>query len=90
MAIGDLVDVSTDTGTITMPIEISQDIMQGVVSIPHGFGHKKKGVQLRFAASDERAGVSVNDITDHNRIDKVTGNAAFSGTKVRITKTPMT
>ena len=68
MAIGDLVDVSTDTGTITMPIEISQDIMQGVVSIPHGFGHKKKGVQLRFAASDERAGVSVNDITDHNRI----------------------
>ena len=78
--------VSSETGEITLPVETTNDIMLGVISIPHGFGHKKKGVKLRFAASDERAGVSINDITDHNRIDKVTGNAAFSGTKVRITK----
>ena len=83
---GELVTVSSDTGSIHLPIEISEDIMPGVVSIPHGFGHKKKGVKMSVAASDDLTGVSVNDITDENRLDKVTGNAAFSGTIVTLSK----
>ena len=61
-------------------------IMRGVISIPHGYGHSKKGVQLSVASQPEIAGVSVNDITDQERIDPVTGNAAFSGQIVQIIK----
>jgi len=55
--------------------------MPGVVSLPHGFGHGREGVQLRVAAS--RPGVSVNDLTDERAID-ISGNAAFSGVPVTV------
>jgi len=83
---GEIVNVVSDTGRIEIPVEINENVMQGVVSIPHGYGHNKKGVKLDVAANIKNAGVSVNDITDHMRLDKVTGNAAFSGTKVIIEK----
>ena len=83
---GEEIEVKSKTGTIQIPAEVTPDIMQGVVSIPHGYGHNKTGVQLDVAASSEYAGVSVNNITDHNRIDKLTNNAAFSGTKVYLEK----
>jgi len=60
--------------------------MEGVISIPHGFGHRKKGTRLSVASHGHHAGVSVNDITDHNRLDKVTNNAAFSGQPITIHK----
>lgn len=76
--------VKSDVGNITIPIQITKNIMPGVMSIPHGFGHRKKGTKLKVA--EAHAGVSVNDITDHNRIDALTGNAAFSGQIVQIIK----
>jgi len=79
------VQVSSKIGSIHIPLEITENLMPGVVSIPHGFGHIKKGIRLDIASMSKNAGVSVNDITDHNRIDPVTGNAAFSGQIVRIT-----
>ena len=78
--------VHSNTGSIIIPAEVTDDIMNGVVSIPHGYGHNKPGIEMNVATNEKNAGVSVNDITDHLRIDKVTGNAAFSGTKVWITK----
>lgn len=81
---GQKVIVTSKTGKISIPLEITPNLMPGVVSIPHGFGHTKKGTQLTIASKPENAGVSVNDITDHNRIDPVTGNAAFSGQVVQI------
>jgi len=78
------VTVTSKTGSINLPLEITDNLMPGIVSIPHGFGHSKKGTQLTIASKPEYAGVSVNDITDHNRIDLVTGNAAFSGQIVQI------
>ncbi len=78
------VTVSSQTGSIDIPVEITNKIMPGVVSIPHGFGHKKEGTRLDVATKPGNAGVSVNDITDHNRLDPVTGNAAFSGQVVSI------
>ncbi len=83
---GETVAVKSSTGIIELPTEITPKIMPQVISIPHGFGHNKKGVKMTVAASVDKAGVSVNDITDHNRLDKVTGNAAFSGTIVTISK----
>ena len=54
----------------------------GVVSVPHGFGHKRAGVGWRLAAT--HAGASVNDITDPSIVDRLTGNAAFNDVPVRV------
>ena len=83
---GEEVLVTSNTGSIKIRAELTDNIMTGVVSIPHGYGHNKAGIKMKIAADEKFAGVSVNDITDHMRIDKVTGNAAFSGTKVQISK----
>ena len=78
---GDLVSVSSRVGRVSAPAEVTTDMMPGVVSLPHGFGHGRDGVQLRVATS--RPGVSVNDLTDERAID-VSGNAAFSGVPVTV------
>jgi anaerobic selenocysteine-containing dehydrogenase len=77
---GASVRVSSRTGSIVLPVEPTPDIMPGVVSIPHGWGHGRLGVQLRIAS--ERPGVSINDITDDACVDGLSGNAAFSGVSV--------
>lgn len=79
---GQLVKVTPDVGTIKLPIEITDTIMKGVVSIPHGWGHHREGTKLEIA--QKHAGVSLNDLTNHKNIDTLTGNADFSGTKVKI------
>jgi anaerobic selenocysteine-containing dehydrogenase len=79
-----MVQLSSETGSIDIPLELTDHIMPGVLSIPHGFGHNKNGTQLDIATQAKNAGVSVNDITDQNRLDPVTGNAAFSGQLVSI------
>jgi len=65
-----------------VPAEITDDIMPGVVSLPHGWGHNRDGIRLRVA--ERAAGASVNDITDGEAIDPLSGNAAFSGLPVRV------
>ncbi len=77
------VRVSSRVGQIEAPLELTRGIMPGVVSLPHGFGHDRPGVELRVAR--EHAGVSVNDLTDDQRLDVLSGNAAFSGVPVRVT-----
>ena len=74
------VRVISNVGEIIIPIEITDDIMKGVVSIPHGFGHTKDDTKISHAKAN--AGVSVNDITDNRRIDPLTSNIAFSGQQV--------
>jgi anaerobic selenocysteine-containing dehydrogenase len=77
-----IVKVSTRTGSVELPAEITEDIMPNVVSIPHGFGHNKTGSKIDIA--QKHAGVSINDLTDELLIDKLTGNAAFSGVPVML------
>ncbi|MBL0684998.1 molybdopterin-dependent oxidoreductase [Aquimarina mytili] len=79
----DEVKVKSRVGEIKIPIELTKNMMPGVISIPHGFGHTRKGSQLKVAEA-HAAGVSFNDISDHNRIDALTGNAAFSGQIVKV------
>ncbi len=76
------VKVMARAGSVILPAEITEDIMPNVVSIPHGYGHDKEGVQLDIAK--KHAGVSINDLTDELLIDKLTGNAAFSGIPVSL------
>ncbi len=78
---GEEVRVTSTEGSIIIKAEISDKMMQGVVSIPNGWGHNREGVKLTVAGTNP--GVSVNDITQP-KIDKLTGNAAFSGTRVRV------
>lgn len=76
------VKISSRTGTITLPCEITDAIAPGVVSIPHGYGHSREGIDLDTAK--DHAGASINDLTDEMEIDELTGNAAFSNQKVRV------
>jgi anaerobic selenocysteine-containing dehydrogenase len=79
---GDMVTLSSRVGQVSAPAEVTGDMMLGVVSLPHGFGHGRDGVQLSVATN--HAGVSVNDLTDDKYIDVLSGNAAFSGVPVTL------
>src|SRR3546814_4140639 len=57
------------------------DLMPGVVSLPHGFGHGRAGSKQQLA--DALAGVSYNDLSDPAALDGPTGNAALNGLSVR-------
>ncbi|MCB9657845.1 MAG: molybdopterin-dependent oxidoreductase [Sandaracinaceae bacterium] len=76
------VTLRTRTGAVSLPAEVTEDIMPGVVSVPHGFGHAREGVRLRVAR--EHAGVSVNDLTDDALLDTLTGNAVLNGVPVEL------
>lgn len=76
------VKVSSRVGDVEIPCEITDAIAQGVVSIPHGYGHGRDGVKLDIAKN--HAGVSINDLTDASLIDELTGNAAFSNVRVKL------
>ena len=75
--------VSSRTGAIELPVEVTAEVMPGVVCIPHGFGHDRPGVQLRTA--QQKPGVSVNDITDERFLDELTGVTALNGLPVEVT-----
>src|SRR5439155_3228948 len=77
---GDEVRVRSRVGEVAVPLAVSPDIAAGVVSLPHGWGHARAGVELRVAAT--RAGASINDLTDDQRLDRLSGNAGFSGVPV--------
>jgi anaerobic selenocysteine-containing dehydrogenase len=79
---GQQVQVRSRVGSIAVPVEISEEMMRGVVSIPHGWGHDRSGVQMGVA--EQHAGASINDLTDDQSIDTLCGTAAFNGTWVLV------
>lgn len=79
---GAVVKVTSRVGTVSVPVEVTDAVMPGVVSLPHGYGHDRPGVRLSVAA--QHAGVSVNDLSDELRVDAVSGNAALSGVPVTV------
>ena len=79
---GDMVQISSAAGSVEAPARLSEEIMAGVVSLPHGFGHGRAGVRLSVAGA--RPGVSHNDLTLRSRIDVLSGTAALVGTPIRI------
>jgi anaerobic selenocysteine-containing dehydrogenase len=82
VADGQAVRVTSRVGSIELPAEITDAIMPGVVSVPHGWGHGRAGVQL--AVAGEVAGVSVNDVTDEQHIDALTGMPVLNGVPVAV------
>jgi anaerobic selenocysteine-containing dehydrogenase len=81
LADGHPVRVSSRVGEVTVEVKATADIMRGVVSLPHGYGHQVKGTRMGVAAGVP--GVSVNDLTDPQRLD-VSGNAALNGVPVTV------
>jgi len=79
---GQKVVVRSRVGSIVLPVEISEEIMRGVVSIPHGWGHDRDGNQQTVA--QQHAGASINDLTDQQSLDALCGTAAFNGTAVTV------
>lgn len=77
-----MIRVQSRIGEISIPVELCDDVMRGVISIPHGFGHHRQGTQLSIA--EGKAGVSLNDITDDTFVDGISGNAALNGTPVTV------
>ncbi|MBB3048398.1 anaerobic selenocysteine-containing dehydrogenase [Litorivivens lipolytica] len=79
---GQNVRITSRVGSLVVPAEVTDEIMPGVVSVPHGWGHQREGVQLSVAK--EHAGVSVNDLTDEQAIDALSGNAALNALPVQL------
>jgi anaerobic selenocysteine-containing dehydrogenase len=79
---GQRVRVRSRTGSLEVEVQACEDMMPGVVSLPHGFGHGRTGVQLQVAQA--QAGVSANDLTDEHLRDQVSGNAALNGVPVDV------
>lgn len=83
---GQMVEVRARVGSVRIPVQSTDTVMRGVVSLPHGFGHDRPGTRLGVA--EENAGVSYNDLTDAGAVDAVSGNAALNGLAVEITGVP--
>ncbi|HEV3089021.1 MAG TPA: molybdopterin oxidoreductase family protein [Candidatus Elarobacter sp.] len=86
IANGDQVEVRSNVGAVTVPAEVTDALMPGVVSLPHGFGHARAGVGQSLAAS--KPGASFNDLSDPDRLDDLTGNAALNGVAVEVRRVP--
>lgn len=79
---GQRVRVSSRIGMIEVEVQASLDMMPGVVSLPHGWGHGRPGVQMTIASG--QPGASANDLTDERQLDELSGNAALNGVPVQV------
>ncbi|SDH34592.1 molybdopterin oxidoreductase family protein [Pseudomonas panipatensis] len=79
---GQRVRVRSRVGSIEVEVAASEEVMAGVVSLPHGWGHARPGVQLAIAS--EQGGASANDLTDERYLDALSGNAALNGVPVEV------
>jgi anaerobic selenocysteine-containing dehydrogenase len=65
-----------------VPVRVTDEVMPGVVSLPHGFGHQNSGGFMSVAAA--HAGVSANDWTDDQLVESVVGQSVLNGVPVRL------
>jgi anaerobic selenocysteine-containing dehydrogenase len=82
VATGDLVTVTSSGGHIDVPVEVTDAIMRGVVSMPHGWGHGKEGT--RMAVANGSPGVNTNVLSPPTFIDEPSGNGALNGIPVTV------
>ena len=82
LADGERASVTSATGAIEVPIEVTDEIMPGVVSIPHGWGHDADGVRMGVASA--HAGVNSNFLADESMIEPLSGNAVLNGIPVEV------
>ena len=74
--------VTSRVGAVEAPVEVTDAIRPGVVSLPHGWGHDHPDVRLRVAR--ERAGVNSNVLSDHEALDPLSGTSVLNGIPVDV------
>jgi anaerobic selenocysteine-containing dehydrogenase len=74
--------VSSPAGTLVAPVELTDAVAPGVVSLPHGWGHDLPGVAMAVARA--HAGVNANLLADDGRYDELSGNAVLNGIPVQV------
>jgi anaerobic selenocysteine-containing dehydrogenase len=79
---GEPAELRSRTGTVTAVVEVTDAVMQGVVSLPHGWGHDAQGAQMRVA--EAHAGTNSNVLADELLLDAVSGNAVLNGIPVEV------
>ncbi|WP_328402389.1 molybdopterin oxidoreductase family protein [Streptomyces sp. NBC_00390] len=79
---GAVVSISADGGRLEAPVEITDTVRTGVVSLPHGWGHNRPGTRMSVASS--RPGVNVNQLLDGSRLDPLSGTAVLNGFPVEL------
>jgi anaerobic selenocysteine-containing dehydrogenase len=79
---GDLARVSSEAGAVDVGVEVTEEMMRGVVSPPHRWGDDLEGVQLSVAR--EHAGVNNNLLAPGTLVDAISGNAIVNGIPVEV------
>ncbi|MGA0117289.1 MAG: molybdopterin-dependent oxidoreductase [Ilumatobacteraceae bacterium] len=79
---GAAIRIKSRVGEIEIPAEVTDAVRQGVVSVPHGWGHGVPGTQMVVAAA--KAGVNSNILTDDKEIDPLSGNAVLNAIPVTV------
>src|SRR5262249_14685677 len=79
---GEPARIAGRVGSLVVPVEVTDDVMPGVVSLPHGWGHGQPGTQLSVAAA--HPGVNTNVLTDGAELDPLSGNAVLNGIPVTV------
>ena len=83
---GALAEISSQTGqgprSVQAQVEISAEMMPGVVSLPHGWGHDQPGTRLQLAA--QRPGANLNALLDDQWRDPLSGNAVLGGMAITL------
>ncbi|MFF3214000.1 molybdopterin oxidoreductase family protein [Streptomyces sp. NPDC002886] len=78
--------ITADGGSLEVPVEVTDTLRTGVVSLPHGWGHDRPGTRLSVAAA--APGVNVNQLLDGSRLDPLSGTAVLNGFPVELTPIP--
>ncbi|MDQ3987389.1 MAG: molybdopterin oxidoreductase family protein, partial [Actinomycetota bacterium] len=79
---GAVARIRSRVGEVEAPVEVCDEVMPGVVSLPHGWGHSLPGVRLSVAGAN--GGVSSNDLTDEQVVDPLSGNAVLNAVPITI------
>ena len=82
LADGALARVTSEAGSIVVPVQVSDEMMPGVVSLPHGWGHDKEGIRLGVAR--QYAGVNSNILSPGRLVDPLSNNAVVNGIEVEV------
>ncbi len=79
---GEAVEISNHVGEVVATLELSSDLRPGVVSLPHGWGHRGEGLAMRIAST--QPGANCNELVDDATLEPVVGNAIFNGVRVEV------
>ena len=82
LGLDELALVTGPGGKLEVPVEITDAIRPGVVSLPHGWGHTEPGTRMQVAA--QHPGVNVNNLNDGTLLDPLSGTAVLNGLPVEV------